>query len=111
MPPLVSDKEEVTSRGLEEEIYPRMEEGDFGGFCSPYDQGSVVKLPQPSVIIQQEPVEIPSEYWKVFMETTTSSIEFQIRDIKGEAPMKHIPLTTFPKFHGISMEDRDILLF
>jgi len=103
--------EEVASRGSEEEIHPRTEGGDLRGFSSPHDQGSTVKIPKPLVFTQQEPIEIPSEYWKVFMAPATSSIEFPIGDIMGDAPMKPIPLTILPNFHGISMEDPKTFLF
>ena len=45
------------------------------------------------------------------MALATSSIEFPIGDIEGDAPMKPIPLTTLSNFHGISSEDLDTFLF
>ena len=45
------------------------------------------------------------------MANTTSIIEFQIGEIWGNAPMKPIPLTTLPNFHGLSSEDPDTFLF
>ena len=45
------------------------------------------------------------------MAPTTSSIEFPIGDIRGDAPMKPIPLATLPNFHGLSSEDTDTFLF
>jgi len=41
----------------------------------------------------------------------TSSIEFLIGYIRGDAPMKPIPLTALPNFHGLSSEDLDTFLF
>lgn len=50
--PLASDREEVVSRGSEEEVHSRFEEGNLRGFCSPHDQRSIVKLSQPPVVTQ-----------------------------------------------------------
>ena len=44
------------------------------------------------------------------MAPTSSSIDFQIGKIICDAPMKPIPLTTLPNFHGISSEDPDTFL-
>jgi len=45
------------------------------------------------------------------MAPTTSSIEFPIGDIMGDAPMKQIPLIALPNFHGIASEDSSTFLF
>ena len=45
------------------------------------------------------------------MATKSSSIYFPIGNITGDAPMKPIPLTTLPNFHGMSFEDPDTFLF
>lgn len=45
------------------------------------------------------------------MANTNSIIEFPIGEIWGDAPMKPIPLTTLPNFHGLSSEDPDTFLF
>jgi len=37
--------------------------------------------------------------------------EFPIGDIKGEAPMKNIPLSSLPSFQGMTMEDLNTFLF
>ena len=78
-------------------------------FASPREQGSVLK--PPTVESTQVPVEIHSEYWRIFMAPTSSSIDFQIRNIIGDALMKPIPLTTLPNFQGLSSEDADTFLF
>jgi len=41
----------------------------------------------------------------------TSSIEFPIGDIRVDAQMKSIPLTTFPNFHVLSSKDPNTFLF
>lgn len=81
--------------------------------CAPFDQGSSVKQPQLPIIEQTEPkpIEIPNEYWEIFMAPVTSSIEFTIGDIRGYVPMKPIPLTTLPNFHGLSSKDLDTFFF
>lgn len=45
------------------------------------------------------------------MALPTSSIEFPIGDIRGDAPMKPIPLTALPNFHEISLEYPYTFLF
>lgn len=45
------------------------------------------------------------------MVPTTSSIEFPIGEIMGDAPMKPIPLTAPPNLHGLSMEDPNTIVF
>lgn len=40
-----------------------------------------------------------------------STIEIPIGDIRGDAPMNPINLTTLPNFHGLSSEDPDTFLF
>ena len=45
------------------------------------------------------------------MAPKTSSIDFPIGDIRGDAPMNLIPLTTLPNFHGLSSEDPDTFIF
>ena len=42
---------------------------------------------------------------------TTSTIEFPIGKIRGDAPMEPIPLTTLPNFHGLSYKDPNTFLF
>lgn len=68
----------------------------------------VIASPQLSVI---QPVEIPGEYCKIFMAPTSSSIDFLIGNIIGDAPMNPIPLMTLLNFHGLSSEDPDTFLF
>jgi hypothetical protein len=43
--------------------------------------------------------------------TSNLTFEFPIRDIEEEAPMKTIPLSSLPNFHGISSEDPDTFIF
>jgi len=38
------------------------------------------------------------------IDATITSFEFQIRDIKGESPMKNIPLSSLPSFQGLAMK-------
>ena len=45
------------------------------------------------------------------MAPASSSIDFPIGNIIGDAPMKPIPLTTLPNFHGLSSEDPDTFVF
>lgn len=82
-------------------------------FESPRDQRSAVQPPivEPLQILAAKPVEILSEYWRVFMEPVSSTIYFPIGNITGDAPMRPIPLTTLPSFHGLSFEDPDMFLF
>ena len=42
---------------------------------------------------------------------TISTFEFPIGDIRGKAPMKNIPLSSLPYFHGMTIEDPNTLLF
>ena len=82
-------------------------------FASPRDQWSTVKPPtveSPQVPVT-EPVEIPGEYWRISMAHASSSIDFPIGNIIGDAPMKPIPLTALPNFNGISLEDPYTFLF
>jgi hypothetical protein len=46
-------------------------------------------------------------------ENTISTLVFPISDIptRGMAPMKNIPLSALPNFHGLSTEDPDEFLF
>jgi len=46
-------------------------------------------------------------------ENTISSLVFPMSDIptRGMAPMKNIPLSTLPNFHGLSTEDPDEFMF
>jgi len=39
------------------------------------------------------------------------TFEFPIENILVEAPMKNIPLSTLPNFHGLTSEDPDTFLF
>lgn len=57
-------------------------------------------------ITATEPVEIPSEYWRVFMAPVSSSIDFPI-----EMLQVGLPLTTLPSFHRLSSNDPDKFLF
>ena len=45
------------------------------------------------------------------MAPASSSIDFPIGNIIGDAPMKPITLTTLPNFHGLSSKDPDTFLF
>ena len=45
------------------------------------------------------------------MAPASSSIDFPIRNIIGDALMKPIPLTTLPNFHGLSSKDPNTFLF
>jgi len=42
---------------------------------------------------------------------TITTFDFPIRDIKGEAPMKNIPLPSLPSFQGMIVEDNETFLF
>lgn len=83
---------------------------------SPRDRGSatkaarvlVAKNPQP---LSTEPIEIPSDYWNIFMATTNSTIYFPIGDLGTSAPTKPIPLVALPNFHGLISEGPDTFLF
>jgi hypothetical protein len=45
-------------------------------------------------------------------ENSFSTLGFPIGDIpRGVAPMKNIPLSALPNFHGLSSEDPDEFLF
>lgn len=45
-------------------------------------------------------------------ENSLSALEFPIGELpKGATPMKNIPLSALPNFHGLSSEDPDELLF
>lgn len=45
-------------------------------------------------------------------ENSLSTLEFPIGDLpRGSTPMKNIPLSTLPNFHGLSSEDLDEFLF
>lgn len=43
--------------------------------------------------------------------TTTTNFEFPIWNLKGEAPMRNIPLSSLPCMQGMTMEDPDTFLF
>ena len=45
------------------------------------------------------------------MEPVSSSIDFPIGNVTGDAPMRPIPLIALPSFHGLSSEYLDTLLF
>ena len=62
-------------------------------------------------ILATKLVEIPSEYWRVFMAPVIYSIDFPNGNFIGDAPMRPIPLTTLPSFHGLSSEDPNTFLF
>lgn len=127
---LATEEEEVTRKssggilhpGREEEIVERRSEGsshsDKGEdivetFLSPKDKISAIKATQTLMIksLPVEPVEIPSEYWSIFMAPTTSTIDFPIGDLGTGAQTKPIPLTTLPSFHGLTSEDPNMFLF
>lgn len=82
-------------------------------FLSPKDRGSVIKATQTIVIkaLPTEPTETPSEYWRIFMAPTTSTIDFPSGDLGSRAPTKPIPLTALPSFHGLTSEDPNTFLF
>ena len=45
-------------------------------------------------------------------ENSFSTLGFPIGDLpRGAAPMKNIPLSALPNFHGLSSEDPDVFLF
>lgn len=44
-------------------------------------------------------------------DATFTTFEFPIGDIRGEAPMKNIPLSSLPSFQGMIVEDPDTFLF
>lgn len=94
------------------------------------DIGSAVKQPAPGVsealIASAEPSQMQLEehplqegleeliMWdnndnNAKMDTTTTTFEFQIG--RGEAPMKNIPLSSFPSFQGMTLEFSDTFLF
>lgn len=43
--------------------------------------------------------------------TTATTFDFPIGNIKGEAPMKNILLSSLPSFQGVNVEDLDTFLF
>ena len=45
------------------------------------------------------------------MAPVSSSIDFPIENVTGDALMRPIPLTALPSFHGLSSEDPDTFLF
>lgn len=45
------------------------------------------------------------------MATPNSMIKFLIREIQEDAPMKTIPLSALPNFHGLHTEDPHTFLF
>lgn len=127
---LITEEEEVASKTFEEIVHPNTEEEvaqrrfegschydrkeEFvGAFLSPRDRGSVVKATQTPMIraLPTEPAEIPSEYWRIFMEPTTSTIDFPIGDLGTGTPTKPIPLTTLTRFHGLTSKDPNTFLF
>lgn len=42
---------------------------------------------------------------------TITTFEFPIGDIRGEVPMKNIPLSSLPSFKGMTVEDPNTFLF
>jgi hypothetical protein len=44
-------------------------------------------------------------------EETIPTLEFPIRTMPGNYPMKNIPLSALPNFHGLSSKDTDEFLF
>jgi len=45
------------------------------------------------------------------IDITTTTFEFPIRNIRIEAPMNNIPISSLPSFQGMIMEDPDTFLF
>jgi len=43
-------------------------------------------------------------------DTNITTFEFPIEDIRVEAPMKYIPLSSLPSFQGMTVEDPDTFL-
>ena len=85
-------------------------------FISPRDKGSVVKETQNFVIssppsFPAEPVEIPSDYWRIFMAPTTSTIDFLIGDLEAGAHTKPIHLVDLPSFRGLTSKDPNTFMF
>lgn len=111
-----SREEEVAEKGSEESSHCVREKGAVKVFISLRDKGSVIKGTQTSVIrpppsFPAKPVEIPSDYWRIFMAPTTSTINFPIGDLGTGTPTKPIPSTTLPSFHRLTSEDPDTFLF
>ena len=104
---------EVVVEGLNHQDIGRRNEGIL---VSPRDRGSatkathvpVVRSPRPS---STELLEIPSDYWKIFMALTTSTIEFPIGNLGAGVPTKRIPLVALLNFHGLVSEDPNTFLF
>jgi len=127
---LVITEEEVASKASTESDYSSKEKGNAAEgsshqttregnkeiFTSPRDWGSatkearvlVAKNPQP---LSVELVEIPSDYCKIFMAPTNSTIDFPIGDLGTSVPTKPIPLAALPTFLGLISEDPDTFLF
>lgn len=111
-----SREEEVAEKGSKKSSHCDRVEEVVGVFLSPIDKGSAVKATQTPVIrtlppLPAEPAEIPSDYWRIFMAPTTSTIDFPIGDLGTGVPTKPIPLTTLPNFHGLTSEDPNKFLF
>lgn len=45
------------------------------------------------------------------IDTTTTTFEFPIGNLRGEAPVKNISLSSLPSFQGMNLEYSDIFLF
>ena len=45
------------------------------------------------------------------MAPVSSPIDFPIGNVTGDAPMRPIPLTTLPSFHGLPSKDPNTFLF
>jgi len=111
----VIEEEEVIEKGSQNSIHCDREEEFVGVLLSPRDKGSVIKATQTPMIrilppLPTEPAKIHCDYWRIFMEPKTSTIEFLIVDIGTSALMKPIPLTTLASFHGLTSEDTNKFL-
>lgn len=88
-----SREEEVTEKGSEGSSHCDREEEVIEVLLSPRDRGSVGKATQTPMIrvlpsFPAKPTKIPSEYWRIFMAPTTSTIDFPIGDLGTSAPTK-----------------------
>lgn len=102
-----SREEEVAKRRFEGSSHCDKEEEIVETLLSPKDSGSVVKVTRTPMIksLPAEPAKIHSEYWRIFMDLRTSTIDFPIGDLGTSAPTNPIPLTALPSFHGLVLED------
>lgn len=68
-------------------------------------------MTRPPPSFPTELAEIPSDYSRIFMAPTTSTINFPIGDLGTGTPTKPIPFTALPSFHGLTSKDPDTFLF